>query len=116
MIFPINAFNIIENVPKRIRNRKFPIVVNRGFYDIDEVEVELPVGYKIEAIQDNIEFNNEFGSYKLTVEKVSDSTLKYKREFLLKSGNYSKESYNNFRDFWKKIAKSDKSKVVLIKK
>lgn len=116
MIFPINAFNVFEGVPKRIRNRKFPIELSRGFYDVDEVEVELPVGYKIEAMAENTVIENEFGTYKLTIEKITDKTLKYKREFLFKSGNHPKESYNKFRDFLKKIAKNDKSKIVLIKK
>ncbi|REE83191.1 uncharacterized protein DUF3857 [Lutibacter oceani] len=116
MIFPINAFNVFESVPKRIRNRKFPIEISRGFYDVDEVEVELPTSYKIEAIAKNVEIDCEFGTYKLTVEKISDQTLKYKRELLFKNGYHSKEFYNSFRDFLKKIAKNDKSKMVLIKK
>ncbi|UMB60128.1 DUF3857 domain-containing protein [Lutibacter sp. A80] len=116
MIVPINAFNVFEGVPKRIRNRKLPIVLSRGFYDVDEVEVELPDDYKIEAIAESVEIDSEFGMYKLTIEKVSDKILKYKREILIKSGNYPKDFYDNFRDFLKKIAKNDKSKIVLLKK
>ena len=116
MIFPINAFNVMNNVPKRMRNRKLPIEVDRGFYDIDEVEVELPMAYKIESISKNITIDNEYGMYKLTMEVVAENTLKYKRELLLKSGNHPKESYEGYRDFWKSISKFDKSKIVLIKK
>lgn len=102
MIVPINAFNVFEGVPKRIRNRKLPLDLSRGFYDVDEVEVVLPINYKIEAIAESVEIDSEFGMYKLTIEKISDKILKYKREILLKNGNYPKESYDNFRGFLKK--------------
>ncbi|MBG7630851.1 MAG: DUF3857 domain-containing transglutaminase family protein [Bacteroidetes bacterium] len=115
MIFPINAFNVLGSVPKRMRNRKLPVEVGRGFYDIDEVEVELPSNYTIESISENIIVENEYGMYKLSMEIISENILKYKRELFLKSGNYPKESYDGYRNFWKSISKSDKSKIVLIK-
>ena len=49
------------------------------------------------------------------MEIISENILKYKRELFLKSGNYPKESYDGYRNFWKSISKSDKSKIVLIK-
>lgn len=116
MIFPVNAFNVVSAVPKRMRNRQLPIEVDRGFYDVDEVEVELPEAYKIESISKNITIDNEYGMYKLTMNVVSENTIRYKRELLLKSGNYPKESYEGYRNFWKSISKFDKSKIVLIKK
>ncbi|WP_298365856.1 DUF3857 domain-containing protein [uncultured Lutibacter sp.] len=116
MIFPINAFNVTNNIPKRINNRKMPIEVARGFLNIDEVEVELPINYEIETISNDYEIECEFGIYKLSIEKLSESKLKYKREFLFKNGLYPKEYYDEYREFWRKIAKNDKSKIVLIKK
>ncbi|AOW20552.1 DUF3857 domain-containing protein [Urechidicola croceus] len=116
MIFPVNAFNVMERAPKRMRNRKLPVEISRGFYDVDEVEVELPSNYSIEAIANNVNIESKYGTYKLTIEKVGENTLKYSRKFLLKNGKYSKESYNEYRDFWKSVVKSDNSKVVLLKK
>ena len=115
MIFPINAFNVINKAPKRIRNRKLPVEVVRGFYDIDEVEIELPSGYNIEAISNDVLIDNKYGYYTMTIEKISEKKLKFKREFLLKAGNYSKEEYNDYRNFWRQVVKHDKSKIVLIK-
>jgi len=116
MLFPINAFNVNSYIPKRIRNRKLPVEITRGYYDEDVVEVTLPSAYKIEAIPDNINIDTTYGTYKLTIEKLSENKLKYTRQFLLKGGNYPKEAYKEYRDFRKKVAKSDKSKIVLIKK
>ena len=115
MIFPVNAFNVIESAPKRIRNRKLPVEVTRGFYDVDEVTVSLPVDYTIEAISDAVNLETKYGNYSLKIEKNEDHTLTYKRELLLKTGNYPKEEYNEYRNFWRKVVKADKSKIVLIK-
>lgn len=115
MIFPINAFNVWEKAPKRVRNRKLPVEVARGFYDIDEVEIDLPSGYKIEAINENKIVETEFGRYVLTIERVTDKKLKLKRELLLNAGKYSKEKYEPYRNFFKQVVKNDNSKIVLIK-
>lgn len=115
MIFPVNAFNVIDKAPKRIRNRKLPVEVVRGYYDVDEVEIELPSEYNIEAMSNDVSINTKFGSYTMTIEKVEEKKVKFKREFLLKTGDYSKEEYNDYRNFWKQVVKSDHSKIVLIK-
>lgn len=116
MIFPINAFNVIGSAPKRVRNRKLPVEEENGFYDVDEVTVELPVDYKVEAISDNVNIETKYGTYKLSITQVDERNITYKRELLFKSGYYPKEEYKAFRDFWKKVVRGDKSKIVLIKK
>ncbi|PHR71211.1 MAG: DUF3857 domain-containing protein [Lutibacter sp.] len=116
MILPINAFNVVSYTPKRIRDRKLPVEITRGYYKVDVVIVELPSDYKIEAMTENIVIDSKYGEYKLTIEKQSENTLKYTREFLLKNGKYPKEEYKDYRSFRKKVVRSDKSKIVLIKK
>ena len=104
-----------DKLIKIISNRKLPIEISRGFIDNDEFEIELPDTYKIDALADNVTIENKFGAYKFSIEKISENTLKYSRMFFLKKGSYPKEDYNDYRDFRKKIAKYDKTKVVLIK-
>ena len=116
MIIPLNAFNVIETAPKRVRNRKLPVDVSRGFYDVDEVLIKLPTDYTIEAIANDVAVETKYGSYTMTVEKIDETNLKYTRKFLLNSGDYPKEEYEHYRNFWRKVVKSDKSKIVLIKK
>ena len=116
MLFVVNAFNRVSRVPKRYRNRKLPLEISRGFIDIDEFEISLPENYIIEALTNNITIENKFGAYKTSIEKISSTKLKYSRTYLLKKGNYPKEEYNAYRNFRKKIAKHDKTKIVLIKK
>ena len=116
MLFTINAFNRVSHVPKRYRNRKLPLEISRGFIDNDSFEIALPDTYVIEAMPNAVKIENKFGLYQFSIEKISPSKLKYTRTFLLKKGFYSKDDYKKYRSFRKKIAKLDKTKIVLLKK
>jgi transglutaminase-like putative cysteine protease len=115
MIFCANAFNVREHAPKRMRTRKLPIEVSHGYFDVDEVEIKLPDGYSVEAISNDVFIDTAYGTYTMTIEKVSEKELKFKRKLLSKTGSYPKEAYNDYRSFWKQVVKSDNSKIVLIK-
>ncbi|MDC9722577.1 MAG: DUF3857 domain-containing protein [Urechidicola sp.] len=116
MIIPLNAFNVIGRAPKRVRNRKLPVDIPRGFYDTDEVTIKLPSDYTIEAIADDVNVDTKYGTYTMTVEKIDEYNLKFTRKFLLNAGEYPKEEYEDYRNFWRKVVKGDKSKIVLVKK
>ena len=116
MLFNVNALNRNINIPDRYRARKYPLKINRGFIDIDEVEIKLPKSYKVEAVPQNIQIKNKFGIYAFEINIKDDSTLVYKRQFTINDGEYPKEDYKAFRDFYKEVSKLDNSKIALIKK
>jgi len=109
-------FNRYLNVPKRVRNRKTEVVVSRGFLDEDEFVIQIPDDMKVETLLTNINKQTDFGEYSIEISKISDKELKYKRRLLVKSGKFSEESYDDFRNFMKTVAKYDNAKLVLIKK
>ncbi|WP_130736640.1 DUF3857 domain-containing protein [Flavobacterium sp. J27] len=113
--FPINLFNKNDNVPDKYRNRKNDFVIMRGYFDIDEIEINLPKEYDVEFLPEEINLDTEFGNYKMSIEKLSNDKLRYKREFTLKEGHYSKEKYEDYRKFRETISKQDNSKIVLTK-
>ncbi|WP_430410043.1 DUF3857 domain-containing protein [Kordia sp.] len=116
ILFAPNALNKYNSIPDRYRNRKFPLKISRGFYDVDSYEIKLPSDYKIEAIPNDIEVEDKFGSYAFSITQKDDQTLVYKRSIKIKDGQYPKEEYKNYRKFIKKIVKLDNSKIVLVKK
>jgi len=115
LLIPLNAFNKNSYVPKRIRDRKMPINISRGFVDVDEVKIELPANMKIEFVPENIQIENKFGSYTLELEKTANSTFMYKRKLQMNGGQFPKEEYDSYRNFWKEIRKNDNAKIVLTK-
>lgn len=117
ILFAVNAFNKNGFVPKRYRNRQFPLEIQRGFLDEDEFVINLPQGYKVEAIPKAENIENEFGTYIMTIEETNEGkSLLYKRKLLINEGDYSKEKYDDYRNFRKEVSNNDNAKVVLIKK
>ncbi len=116
MLLTLNALNRNTDIPDRYRNRKLPLKIKRGFTDIDEVEITLPQGYKVESKPNSKNIENKFGRYKAEVIEKDENTLIYKREFVVKDGEFPKEDYDAFRNFYKDVNKQDNAKVALIKK
>ena len=108
-----NMFNKIKTIPPRYEERKLPFEIDRGFLDIDETEIDLAEGMGIEAIKDPVTIKNKFGEYHCSVKKVSDKKLVYSRKLMINKGKYTKEDYNDYRNFYINIVKHDKSKIAL---
>lgn len=115
MIFVINAYNQLSNVPQRYRQRTSSIEMERGYYDYDEITIDLPKGAGIEAKPDNVNIKSEFGEYKTELVVINESQIVYKRTFQSNPGLYDKKDYENFRKFREQIAKNDNAKIVLVK-
>lgn len=115
MLFTLNALNRNRYIPDRYRNRTLPLKIKRGFTDRDEVLIKIPAGFTVESLPKNKILDNKFGSYKFEIEKRDGNTLLYKREFIVKDGEYPKEDYAAFRDFYKQVSKLDNAKVALLK-
>ena len=109
----MNAFNQYTSIPKRYRTRNSPFEVARGFYDFDDIVIDLPNDFSIESIPEPIEFKEKFGHYKTEIE-LKDKKVIYKRSLTINKGFYSKSEYEEYRKFIEKIAKNDNAKLVLI--
>lgn len=111
----LNFINISENIPKRIRNRKLPLEIPYGFIDTDDVIINLPSDYTIEAMGNPSKLDTKFGSYSIEIEQLNEKQLKYKRTLKVKQGLYSMNDYDAYRKFKKKINQLDNLKIVLTK-
>lgn len=116
MMFPLNVFNQSGRIPQRYRTRNNPFEIDRGYYDYDEVTINLPSDYTIEAKPSNFEVKDKFGYYKTEYIVLDDHKLLYKRTYQINPGFYDKSEYEEFRKFKENIGKIDNSKIVLIKK
>jgi len=116
LIFALNAFNPYSSVPARYRTRMNPFEISRGFYDYDEITIDLPQGFAIEAKPENFELKDKFGDYKTEYVILNENQILYKRTYQMNSGFFDKSEYESFRKFREQIAKSDNAKIVLVKK
>jgi transglutaminase-like putative cysteine protease len=115
MIFVVNAYNQYTGSVKRIRNRKNPFEIQRGYYDTDEISISLPAGFSIESTPQNFELNTKYGEYKTEIIKKDNSNLIYKRSIFIKKGLYKNTEYDEYRLFMEQISKSDNAKIILTK-
>ncbi len=115
ILFTPNVLNRNTYIPNRYRTRKLPLQIERGFIDDDEYEINLPQGYTVEFIPENVSLESNFGSYTVTIERITDTKLKYERKFEITGGFYPKEKYEKYREFIKEVSKNDNAKIVLTK-
>lgn len=116
LMFALNLYNPIIGMPQRYRTRNNPFEIERGLYDYDEILVNLPLGFALEAKPDNLELTDTFGYYKAEYIMINDNQMLYKRTYKTSAGYYDKKEYENFRKFSEQIAKNDNAKIVLVKK
>lgn len=115
LIFALNAYNPILGIPARYRTRTNPFEIARGFYDYDEITIDLPKGFAIEAKPENFELKGKFGEYKTEYVILNETQILYKRTYQANSGLFDKAEYDDFRKFREQIAKNDNAKIVLVK-
>ena len=115
MIFVVNSYNQTSGAVKRIRNRKNPFEIQRGYYNNDEIAITLPSGFSIESMPTTFELNSKFGEYKTEIIKKDNNDLIYKRSILIKKGLYKNTEYDEYRLFIEQISKNDNAKIILNK-
>jgi hypothetical protein len=115
MIFPVDAFNQSSGNVKRIRNRKNPFQIQRGYLDTDEIEINLPTGFTIEFLPANFELKGKYGEYKTEIIKKENNKLTYKRSMFLNKGKYSNKEYDEYRLFMEQVSRNDNAKIILTK-
>lgn len=108
-----NLFNRLDSAPNRYDERMLPFEIDRGFIDTDSYEIKLPNTMQVEALMNPVSIETKFGIYKASITQISEDTLLYQREFIMNKGNYTKDEYDAFREFWLEVVKYDKSKIVL---
>jgi hypothetical protein len=115
IMFVVNGYNQITGNVKRIRNRKNPFEIQRGYADGDEIEISLPSGFSIEFLPSNFELKTKFGEYKTEIIKKDATNLVYKRTMFLKKGLYSNKEYDEYRLFMEQVSRNDNAKIILTK-
>lgn len=96
-------------------NRQLPFENRFSYEDDYEIVYQIPVNYIVEEIPQNGILTSDFGTYFLSFEKKEDKII-VKRNVNIKKGIYSKEKYNEYINFRKKIMNADNSKILISKK
>lgn len=112
---------IIPNIMSRTHtklnadeNRKYEVVLNDEYMEIDSVEIELPTGYTLESMPQAVSVKTQFGKYENQV-KVTGNKILYYRSLEHYAGRFPAKDYVELVKFYETIYKADRNKVVLVK-
>jgi hypothetical protein len=110
-----NLLSVWTSIPPSIDNRKSEVETSWSFEDADTIVYHLPKGYGIEHLPEPIQFQTKFGTYTASI-KEQEGTVFYTRRVSMDQGRFPASAYNELIDFYKKVAKSDKTQMVLVNK
>ena len=94
--------------------RKYTIVMNYEYGNVDTVMIKVPAGYKVESLPKDVSVTTSFGNYKSQI-RVNGDQITYYRTYEKKSGEFPAEKYSELANFYEQMYKADRSRVVLVK-
>jgi transglutaminase-like putative cysteine protease len=103
-------------VPDKISKKISPVRFNYPFTDIDTVKYILPDNYKVEALPKEVEIETSFGKFVSKSVENKDGPIIFIRLLEIKNYSIAPENYSEYRDFFAKVVKADRSQIVLVKK
>lgn len=107
----MNMNNKIQ-VPEKVRNRKFPLVLDRPFTQVDTVSIVLPQGIVPEMLPEAKLTDPDFGYYSMKTTQHHGEIICI-REFCLKEGRFPAERYKDFQAFMQNVSIADSKQLVL---
>lgn len=102
-----------RSVPRK-ETREFDIYFNYAYADTDSVELQIPIGYALEAGPKAQKLETEFGRYEIDYQ-AEGTQFRYRRVFQITDKIIAREKYDEFKKFLKAVSKSDGSKFVFKK-
>lgn len=92
--------------------RKLDIQIQEGYSEIDTIEYIIPENYAPESLPKDILLETPFGKLSTQI-KVDGNKITYVQEIDVFTGKYSKDKYNEIKDFFSQISTAAKKKLVL---
>jgi hypothetical protein len=109
--------NVMTRTGRKLKaeeERKYDIVLQSEYTDIDSVEIEIPNGFVMESLPSPVSVETKFGRYSNSV-KMDGNKIYYYRKIENFSGRYPAKDYTSLVSFYDAIYKADRNRVVLVK-
>jgi hypothetical protein len=94
--------------------RKYDMIFNIDYRDVDSVEITLPQGYMAESVPQDVTISNRFGKYQNKLKFIGNKLIYY-RSIERYAGRYPSGEYAELVKFYEATYKADRNKVVLVK-
>jgi hypothetical protein len=115
LFVPVVALAQKVQIPPMDSLRKYPVQASsRSFSTQDDLVIVVPEGYSLENGVEPIRYSSPFGTYELTITNEPGQLVVH-RKLVLFDTVQPKEQYETLVNFFKNVAKADKTKLVLAK-
>jgi len=113
---PLETINSWSFNPDKDKTRKQEIWLPYVFTEKDTSIFVLPKDYEIEAIPSGMTIEKDFANYSIEYTINEDGNLLLQRELVFTKKRLPAELYDDFRDFFINVSRSDNKQLVLVKK
>ncbi|MBE0559202.1 MAG: hypothetical protein IH628_18390 [Proteobacteria bacterium] len=104
-------------VPPESKDRRSILIVSEYAYmDSDSIVYKIPSTYTVEALPAGVQLETSFGSFASSTEPAGENLLVFRRRVEIRTPQIPAAHYDECRNFFAEVAKSDRSQVVLIRK
>lgn len=110
--------NILNRSYRKIEvddQRGIDLLFKEEWRDEDDYEIEIPQGYELEAMPQDLSLKTRFGNYGCTI-KLSGNKIIYHRIREQFSGRFPAKDQNDLAKFYEDMYKADRNKIVFVKK
>jgi hypothetical protein len=110
--------NILNRATRKLdvdEQRTVDFLFNQEWSDEDNYEIEIPEGYQLEAMPQDVSLKTKFGTYSCSI-KLNGNKILYHRTREQFSGRFPTKDQLELAKFFEGIYNSDRSKIVLVKK
>ncbi|MEP6750965.1 MAG: transglutaminase-like domain-containing protein, partial [Bacteroidota bacterium] len=95
--------------------RKYDIVYENAFRDVDSITIIIPAGYSPESVPQNVKLESRFGRYAFNL-KIDGDKISYNRILEKSRNRFPASDYGDLVKFQDQIYKADHARIVLVKK
>ena len=114
LFVPLNLVNPAEAPPRKLENRRHPVVIDDNFTQVDTIILHLPEDFQVESLPAGVfELEEAFGSYRSEVALGLGQAI-FIRHFQLRPSRLPAEQYEHFRRFLVEVHKADRAVAVLV--
>lgn len=92
--------------------RNLDIEIEKGFSENDTIIISIPETYTVESLPKNIELETPFGKLTTNIEQKENKII-YTQNIDIFSGQYTKDSYKEIKEFYSAITNTINKKLVL---
>jgi len=111
----VNSFFPVAYSVKKYKNRKTGFSITRGKTVNLQTEYSLPNDMQVDFLPESKTVESKFGKHVLTMNKKEGKVI-IEENFILKTGDYTKEDYGLYEKFIADVVQNNNSKLILSKK